>query len=161
GDSKAMRRYREQYQYDPVGNLLKFIHHSEGQYHDGWTRSHAYQESSQLEAGKVSNRLTGTTIGTTTENYSNSGDGYDAHGGMRRMPHLQAMRWNFRDELRLSQRQAVNDDVDGNVHHGERTYYVYDASGQRVRKVTERQNGKRMKERIYVGGYEVYREYDG
>src|SRR5207249_2399648 len=43
----------------------------------------------------------------------------------------------------------------------ETTFYVYDAAGQRVRKVTEGQNSKRKKERIYLGGFEVYREYDG
>ena len=46
----------------------------------------------------------------------------------------------------------------------ETTYYVYDAGGQRVRKVTERQeaaNADAMKERIYLGGFEIYREYDG
>ena len=30
-----------------------------------------------------------------------------------------------------------------------------------MRKVTERQNGTRKNERIYLGGFEVYREYDG
>ena len=39
------------------------------------------------------------------------------------------------------------------------TYYVYDAAGQRVRKVTETQTGAISKERIYLGGFEVYREY--
>jgi len=39
-------------------------------------------------------------------------------------------------------------------------YYVYDAAGQRVRKVIE-QDGKKQKERIYLGGFEVYREYNG
>jgi RHS repeat-associated protein len=44
------------------------------------------------------------------------------------------------------------------------TYYVYDAAGQRVRKVTEHQAAAGqtptlMKERIYLGGFEIYREY--
>ncbi len=48
----------------------------------------------------------------------------------------------------------------------ETTYYVYDAAGQRVRKVTEGfakrgQNPRRMKERIYLGGFVIYRSYDG
>jgi RHS repeat-associated protein len=43
----------------------------------------------------------------------------------------------------------------------ETTYYMYDAGGQRVCKVTERQNGSRKAERIYVGGFEIYREFDG
>jgi RHS repeat-associated protein len=42
---------------------------------------------------------------------------------------------------------------------------VYDASGQRVRKITERQadagqTPTRRKERIYLGGFEIYREYN-
>ncbi|WP_200819480.1 RHS repeat domain-containing protein, partial [Tolypothrix sp. NIES-4075] len=41
----------------------------------------------------------------------------------------------------------------------ERTFYVYDAGGQRVRKVTERQNGTSKNERIYLGGFEIYREF--
>ncbi len=42
----------------------------------------------------------------------------------------------------------------------ETTYYVYDAQGQRVRKITETANATRANERIYLGGYEIYREYD-
>ena len=30
-----------------------------------------------------------------------------------------------------------------------------------MRKVTERQNGTRKDERIYLGGFEIYREYNG
>ena len=30
-----------------------------------------------------------------------------------------------------------------------------------MRKVTERQNGTRKEERIYLGGFEIYREYNG
>ena len=45
----------------------------------------------------------------------------------------------------MTQRQAVNaDDADGVQHQGERTWYVYDAAGQRVRKVTERPTGQRQ-----------------
>ena len=162
GDGNAMGRYLEQYQYDPAGNFLHFIHHGADPVSSGWTRDYAYREPSLLEPAKFNNRLTRTTVGATTETYSTSGDGYDAHGSMLRMPQLQAMRWNFKDQLRLSQRQAVNaDDADGNAHQGERTLYVYDATGQRARKVTERSNGTRMKERIYLGGLEIYREYDG
>src|SRR5262249_19647867 len=52
-------------------------------------------------------------------------------------------------------------DDDGTVHQGERTYNVYDGAGQRARKVTERQNGTLKNERAYLGGFEIYREYDG
>jgi RHS repeat-associated protein len=81
---------------------------------------------------------------------------------MTRMPQLQEMRWGFGDQLVMTRRQAVNaTDDDGQRRDGERTYYVYDASGQRVRKVTELADGRRKNERIYLGGYEVFRRYDG
>ena len=36
--------------------------------------------------------------------------------------------------------------------HGETTCYVYNSSGERVRKVTERASGSRLHERIYAVG---------
>ena len=83
---------------------------------------------------------------------------YDAHGNVIRMSHLPVMRWDFRDQLAASSQQVVNDGTP------ETTYYVYDAAGQRVRRVTEReaaagQTPARSKERLYVGGCEFYREY--
>jgi len=63
------------------------------------------------------------------------------------------MQWNFKDELFATSQQVV--------HAGtpETTYYVYDASGQRARKITEAQNGNKKNERFYLGGFEFYREY--
>jgi RHS repeat-associated protein len=162
GDGNAMGTYIERYIYDAVGNFLEMQHVGGDPANPGWTRAYSYNEDSLLESGKKSNRLSSTTIGSTTETYSTNGDGYDAHGSMLRMPQLQIMQWDFKDQLQMTQRQAVNsNDTDGLQHQGERTYYVYDASGQRVRKVTERQNDTRKDERIYLGGFEVYREYDG
>src|SRR5262249_41746884 len=78
------------------------------------------------------------------------------------MPQLQAMQWNFNDQLRMSRRQAVNAaDADGTAHAGERTHYVHDGKGQRVRKTTISAAGVKTKERFYLGALEVYREYDG
>ena len=164
-DGMAMGTYTEQYQYDPVGNFLQFTHRGSQPSNPGWTRTYSYAEASLLEPGKFSNRLTSTAISgsqSLNEPYC-----HDRHGNMTRMPQLQAMQWSFMDELLISQRQAVNaSDDDGVLHQGERTYYVYDASGQRVRKVTERQAAggqtpTRIKEFFYVGGFESYREYDG
>src|SRR5258705_253200 len=95
-----------------------------------WKRTYVYGDDSVLESGKQSNRLTSTTVAGTIEPYSANGDGYDAHGNMLHMPQLQAMQWDFKDQLQMTQRQAVNGaDVDGQQHQGERTYYVYDSGG--------------------------------
>ncbi len=161
-DGNAMGRYLERYMYDAVGNILSMQHRGTSPSNPGWTRSYAYSEPSQLEAAKASNRLTSTTVGNgapVTATYSAAGDGYDAHGNMLKMPQLQIMRWNERDQLQMTQRQAVNQtDADGAQRQGERTWYVYDAGGQRVRKVTELANGQIKDERIYLGGFEIYRK---
>jgi RHS repeat-associated protein len=159
GDGNAMGTYLERYVYDALGNFLEMQHRGSDPAHPGWTRTYAYNETSQLEHGKQSNRLTSTTIGGTTETYSNLGDGYDGHGNMLRMPHLQDMQWDLKDQLLMTQRQKVNDeDADGAQHLGERTWYVYDSTGQRVRKVTESASGQVKGERIYLGGFEIYRK---
>lgn len=162
GDGNALGRYLEQYTYDPAGNLGSMKHRSTGPVSSGWTRTYAYDEPSLLEAGKRSNRLTSTKLGAVTETYSTAGDGYDAHGSMRRMPHLRILQWDFKDQLQMTQRQAVNPaDSEGVARHGERTYYVYDSGGQRVRKVTERPDGSLKDERIYLGALELYRRHGG
>src|SRR5207245_2002977 len=74
---------------------------------------------------------------------------YDAHGNMIKMPHLAQMDWDFKDQLHVV-------DLGG----GGKAYYVYDSAGQRVRKVIERQGGL-IEERIYLGGYEVFRRLNG
>jgi RHS repeat-associated protein len=160
GDGNAMGTYDEQYQYDNTGNFLKLIHTGSNPASPGWNRTYVYREASLLEPGKISNRLTRTTLAGTVpwiENYT-----HDLHGNMTGMPQLQQMQWDFKDRLLMSQRQAVNPgDADGGVHKGERTFYVYGAGGERVRKVTESAAGKKIKERLYGGVVEVYREYDG
>ena len=144
---QALRIYTERYEYDAVGNFQNLIHQAAN---GNWTRAYAYDELSLLEPTKKSNRLSGTTIAQRSEAYA-----YDAHGNMTTMPHLTVMEWDFKDQLHGSSRQALN------LGTPETTFYVYDAGGQRVRKLTERQNGTRKDERIYLGGFEIYREYDG
>jgi hypothetical protein len=151
-DLQKLRTYTERYDYDPVGNFQKMFHLA-GNGAGNWTRVYTYNESSLIEPVKKSNRLSETSLQASgnppVEPYS-----YDAHGNMVRMPHLPLMLWNFKDELSATSRQVVNTGAP------ETTYYVYDAGGQRVRKITERQNGARKNERFYIGGFEVYREFD-
>lgn len=157
-DGNAMARYVQRYVYDAVGNFSQMVHRGADPISPGWTRTYTYDENSQIEPAKKSNRLTSTTIGATTETYNSGGNSYDAHGNMLGMPQLANMLWDFKDELQMTQRQAVNsDDADGTEHLGERTWYVYDSGGERVRKVTERITDQIKEERIYLGGFEIYR----
>ena len=154
GDGNAMGSYLESYIYDAAGNILSMQHRGSNPSHPGWTRAYSYHEGSQIEATKTNNRLSSTQVGNgPVESYS-----YDAHGSMTTMPQLSLMRWNYLDRLEASARQVVNSGTP------ETTYYVYDAGGQRVRKVIEHhaevsQTPTPKQERIYLGAFEIYREY--
>lgn len=140
---QALRNYTERYAYDAVGNIEALLHRTDG---TSWTRRYYYQEDSLLEPGKLSNRLTRTALGNghdRVESYT-----HDAHGNMTSMPHLATMDWDFKDELQQA-------DLGG----GGTAHYVSDAGGQRIRKVIESQNGTRRKQRLYLGRFEIYREY--
>lgn len=162
GDGNAMGRYLERYVYDAAGNIQSLQHRGSDGANPGWTRNFTYGEASRLEPAKTGNRLTSSSIGSTTKVFSAAGDGYDQHGSMLRMPQLQEMHWDHRDQLRMTRRQAVDaKDADGITHAGERTWYVYDASGQRVRKVTESRSGVIKESRLYAGPCEVYERRGG
>lgn len=155
GDGNVMGRYLERYVYDEVGNFDEMGHPG------AWTRRYAYNEPSALEPGRRSNRLTSSTVTRgPTESYSIGADGYDSHGNMLRMSHLHLMQWDSNNQLQMTQRQVVNAaDLDGKEHHGERTWHVYDAAGHRTRTVTELATGQVKDERVYLGGFEVYRSH--
>jgi hypothetical protein len=146
---QAVRNYTERYEYDPVGNFERMFHQA---INGTWTRAYSYDESSLIEIPKKSNRLSSTTLqpngNPPVEPYA-----YDTHGNMTKMAHLPQMRWDFEDQLSASSRQVVNNGTP------ETTYYVYNAGGQRVRKVTEAQTGARKNERFYLSAFEIFREY--
>ena len=119
-----------------------------------WTRGYEYEEASLIESGEAEqpadeNDGSGNGFNFTEIYTYTDAQGNDVHGCMTAINSM-TMEWDFKDQL-----QQV--DLGG----GGTAYYVYDASGQRVRKVTERQNGTRKSERIYLGGFEIYREYNG
>jgi RHS repeat-associated protein len=155
GDGLAMGTYVEQYDYDTSGNLLSMVHRVDS---GGWTTRFDYAEPSTIEPGVTGNRLTASSLpgdpdaGPYSARYT-----YDAHGNSTSMPHLSAIEWDEQDQLRGSATQVVG------AGTPETTYYVYDAGGQRVRKVTESAGAggpaRRIREQIYLGSLEVHREF--
>lgn len=146
GDPLAMRNYTQSYQYDAVGNILQMKHQAPG---NAWVRNYNYQGSN--------NRLISTQIGAHTYQYPH----HTQHGYMTAMPHLEDIGWNFREELIRTIRQRR---LDGGTP--ETTYYQYDSQGQRIRKLTELSvnpgNTPALKdERIYIAGYELYKQHSG
>jgi RHS repeat-associated protein len=143
---KAVRNYVEDYVYDAVSNIERVGHRAGG---SGWTRAYTYAEPSLLDTSETSNRLTRTTVGNTPETYGyKDAQGNDVNGCMTSINAMQLV-WDFEDQL-----QRV--DLGG----GGTAYYVYDAAGQRVRKVWEKAPGL-TEECIYLGGFEVYRKRNG
>ncbi|WP_169313874.1 SpvB/TcaC N-terminal domain-containing protein [Stackebrandtia nassauensis] len=147
-DGQAMGRYRQRYRYDAVGNLLSMAHNGSGS--ADWTRRYVYLEPSLLQPERSSNRLSGTTDASDAPLHR---FGYDGHGNITGMPELPFMDWDASDRL-----SAVSRQPDPAPDTAELTYYRYDATGGRVRKVTRR-GGRTVAERIYIGVFEVYREF--
>ena len=127
-DGTAMRNYAREWEYDSVGNILSMIHKFNG---SQWTRRNAYATDS--------NRLTSSTVGSASANFS-----YNAHGSMASMPHLSAMDWDFAEKLCHITRGTTE------------AYYNYDGNGIRTRKVVEK-NGT-VETRLYLGGFEIWRK---
>jgi len=154
-DGQAMGRYEVDYLYDEVGNILSVRHLGTDPNHPGWKRCYQYALDSNrlLSTGKPSDPnipdsacpIHYAAAPVYAEKYA-----YDTHGNMTSMPHLPLMDWNFKDQL-----QSV--DLGG----GGTAYCVYDASGQRARKVVEKNNGNLIEERIYLGGSEIFRQRNG
>ena len=157
GDGNAMGTYVERYVYDAAGNFLHMRHRGSNPAHSGWARTYDYLEPSLIEDGtngavlKNSNRLSRTALDPLQpEPYQ-----YDPHGNVVRMPHLDGgqpgrnLHHDFKDHLHRV-------DLGG----GGTAHYVYDASGERVRKVWEKAPGL-VEERLYLGGFEIFRKHNG
>jgi RHS repeat-associated protein len=151
GDPMDLRNYTQRYQYDRVGNIIEMKHLAAG---GNWTRGYEYET--------INNRLKRTFIGDNGNpaNYTKYGH-HAKHGYMEELPHLEKIAWNFKEEVVLTSRQHC---ADGNIPVI--TYYQYDGSGQRIRKITENQSAAggtptKKEERIYIAGYELYKKHSG
>lgn len=140
-DANTLRRYTQTYRYDSVGNIEQMRHQTLSAT-GGWTRNYSYASDS--------NRLLQTWQGNDITNATNCD--YDTHGNMLNLANVapsQHLQWDHRDMIRSI-------DLVG----GGTAYYQYDSGKQRTRKRIVNQNGTGYWERIYLGGYELYRRYN-
>lgn len=151
GSAMLSRNYTQRYQYDHVGNIIEMKHLAAG---GNWTRGYEYETSN--------NRLTHTAIGDNSNpaNYTKY-QHHAKHGYLEELPHLEKISWNFKEQVVLTSRQHCTVDNVPVI-----TYYQYDGSGQRLRKLTENQAAAGgvptvKDERIYISGYERYKKYTG
>ncbi len=151
---QTLRRYIQRYGYDPVGNFLSMQHSVPTDSASGWTR--------QYEPATDSNRLLRTWTGTKDWDQTPAANRteylYDTHGSMQNLARTAVeyhLSWDYRDMI-------------GNVAlgNGKTAWYQYDSGKQRSRKCIERSPPDTLshtitEERIYLGGYELYRRYTG
>ncbi|EPS32168.1 hypothetical protein PDE_07128 [Penicillium oxalicum 114-2] len=154
-----MCQYREIYRYDDAANILS-MHHVALNVPSiaGWTRRFEYKAASQLQAEVMGNRLTRTVTGSVRERYGYGPSPAGQRGCMTSMAGYSILSWNHMDKLWCSSRQSTRD-----KSVREQTWYVYNAAGMRIRKVTERGgvSAHKMKERIFFPGVDIYRTYSG
>ena len=151
----GVRNYTQRYEYDSVGNFILMTHApSQG---NGWTRhyQYAFDDPEHQPAG---NRLWHTWQGGEAWDGNNASNKvtylYDSHGSMLNLANVlpgQQLRWDWRDMI--SSLDLV----------GGWAYYNYGSDKQRTRKIIERgianndANTGEVEDRIYLGGYELYR----
>ena len=123
-DPAPCANYRQQYRYDPGGNLLELIH-------DG-PQSHGHR----LVAAAHNNRCLPVIEGVEPgeEDFHR---GFDGNGNLLSLQAGQALSWDLRNQLREVrpvQREIGEDDCE---------CYIYGADGMRVRKVRSMQTNAR------------------
>jgi RHS repeat-associated protein len=119
-DLTRTRAYTERYAYDPVGNLLRLEHRNDN---GGFTR--------ELTTETANNRLQEMKIGQTLYAYT-----FDANGNLRSETTSRHFEWNHADQMKAFRTQI--DSAEPSVY----AHYLYDAAGQRVKKLVRKQGGQ-------------------
>jgi RHS repeat-associated protein len=119
-DLTRTRDYSEQYLYDPVGNLTRIQHRSGS---NGFAR--------ELSPAATSNRLVTMTMGQSTFDYT-----YDVNGNLLHETSARHFEWDYADRMRVFHTQV------GPTEPSVYAHYLYDASGQRVKKLVRKQGGQ-------------------
>jgi insecticidal toxin complex protein TccC len=137
-DPNQIANYTQTYHYDAGGNLLDLVHIG------------AQPQGRILTRARYSNRCLPEREGRppTEEELA---DGFDANGNLCELQAGQSLGWDLRNQLSAVRpviREEGNDDSET---------YIYDGSGQRVRKVRSSQTNARtlISEVRYLPGLEI------
>ena len=123
------RGYREQYQYDAVGNLNKLQHQAKDD-SGGFNRDFGIDLNS--------NRLATLSTGGTSYNYA-----YDPNGNLICESSSRHFEWDRVDRMRVFNVQANN--AEPSIY----AQYLYDSAGQRVKKLVRKQGGQHVEVTVY------------
>lgn len=137
-DPHHLINYRQNYQYDSSGNLQHLNHSGE----QPWSRRLATACHSNRSLPEYNGQLPGE---------DELKAGFDANGNMRELQPGQPLNWDLRNQL-----QRINSVKRQNGNHDSEEY-VYDAGGQRARKISRRQMARveQVAEVRYLPGLEI------
>ena len=138
-DLTRSRAYTEQYRYDAMGNMLRLQHRNEL---GGFTRDFTVETTS--------NRLRRMQIGDDAYDYI-----LDANGNMCSETTSRHFEWNHSDQMKVFRTQI--EAAEPSVH----AHYLYDATGQRLKKLVRRQGGQVEVTHYIDGVFEHHRWDDG
>jgi RHS repeat-associated protein len=141
-DPTATRNYERRYTYDLMGNILQLKHLAAG---GNFNRDFNY-------AITTNNHL--NSIDASSTNYASQ---YDANGNMTKENSNRNFEWDHSDQLRAFYDQA------GTGQPSIYEHYLYDASGNRIKKITRKDSGSHPFEvTMYIDGiYEKSYKWDG
>ena len=134
-DLTKARPYTEQYDYDAMGNMLRLERRNEP---GGFTR--------EFTVETANNRLRRLQIGQSGYDYA-----FDASGNMLAEATSRHFEWNHSDKMKAFRTQSEG--AEPSVH----AHYLYDATGQRVKKLVRKQGGQVEVTHYVDGGFEHYR----
>src|SRR5262249_54184018 len=128
----------ETYRYDAMGNILRLEH---GNGAGGFARKFS------MEA--ANNRLRRVQIGADPYEYA-----FDDNGNMGSETTSRHFDWNHSDQMKVFRTQTEG--AEPSVH----AHYLYDAAGQRVKKLARKQGGQ-VEVTHYIDGVFEYHRWDG
>lgn len=129
------------YGYDDSENLVSIKHISDSL---TWIKS--------IDIDKKSNHSRGIKYGNKDELYYETN--FDENGNMRNLETISQICWNYKNNISHVDTLTREDEI------CDSDYYIYDANGQRVRKVSERKintNIFEIEEKFYIGNFEIKR----
>ncbi|MGH8072401.1 MAG: RHS repeat-associated core domain-containing protein, partial [Candidatus Entotheonellia bacterium] len=145
--------YYEDYAYDPAGNMTSRAHRTNG---FAWTRHFGMGGLTPDQWGHVwpshlgtndwpdppGNRLThvGDDAPTTPQTHV-----YDANGNLIRETTSRHFEWDHSDQMKAYRTQAGTSEPSSHAH------YLYDVSGQRMKKLVRKQGGG-VETSVYIDG---------
>ncbi|MGH8437729.1 MAG: RHS repeat domain-containing protein [Pseudomonas sp.] len=144
-DDSRWRSYSQTYTYDSGGNLTRLKH--EAGAGNTYTREMVVDECSNRSIFKDDSPI-------------EFDKAFDANGNGQALAPGQVMKWDSRNQL-CQVTQVQRDEPDGQDDDVET--YVYDGSGQRVRKVrrAKTRGGEQVSEVLYLPGLEIHTRTSG